>query len=84
MWCSLQKLSCKLTINTYSDAKDIANTVMNNDLDYSADFDYSGDWTDKDDLDNILDGNIQENFNNETKQLLEQFWWTTTTPFLKS
>ena len=46
---------------------------MNSELDYSADFDYSGDWTDQDDLDNILDGNIQENFDNETQQLLNQF-----------
>ena len=50
----------------------IKNT-MNNELDYSADFDYSGDWTDKDDLNHILDGNIQENFDNETQQLLNQF-----------
>lgn len=51
-------------------------------LDYSQDFDYNGDWTDPDDIVTILDGNIQENFDNETNQLLEQFWWTTTTPFL--
>jgi len=65
---------------TFPQTNNNTNTVMNNELDYSADFDYSGDWTDKDDLDNILDGNIQENFDNETQQLLNQFWWTTTTP----
>ena len=52
--------------NFYSDADVIAD-------DYSSDFDYSGDWKDPDDISSLLDENIQENFNNETQQLLEQF-----------
>ena len=49
---------------------------MNNDFtpEYQLDFDYSGEWIDKDDFLNVMEEEtIRENYDSETIQLIKEF-----------
>ena len=49
---------------------------MNEDFlsDYQQDFDYSGEWTDKDDLLSVIDEEtIKDNYDSETIKLINDF-----------
>ena len=49
---------------------------MNDDFssDYQSDFDYSGEWTDKDDLLSVIDEEtIKDNYDSETIKLIQDF-----------
>ena len=49
---------------------------MNDDFfsDYQQDFDYSGEWTDKDDLMSVIDEEtIKDNYDSETIKLINDF-----------
>ena len=49
---------------------------MNDDFfsDYQQDFDYSGEWTDKDDLLSVIDEEtIKDNYDSETIKLINDF-----------
>jgi hypothetical protein len=48
---------------------------MNNfDNEYQSDFDYSGEWIDKDDLMSVMDEEtIKDNYDSETMTLIKEF-----------